>query len=185
MKLQICSIGLGCATVSIFDRFRTPAWRPYRAGMFVLMGLSAIFPIVHGLKLYGFEDMKVRMGLNWMILQGFLYILGAGLYAVSIFPPVHPLNHSLSSRHAGLSGHGQELSISGEVHTRSSMFSWSWQPPLICTDSRLHSTTAIPPPASSAEKDTQRSSTLSQDSKMLHQFMNYSFIEPNSIFKAG
>lgn len=78
---MISSIGLGCAAVSIFDRFRTPAWRPYRAGMFVLMGLSAVFPVFHGLELYGYEDMQDRIGLNWMVFQGFLYILGAGLYA--------------------------------------------------------------------------------------------------------
>jgi adiponectin receptor len=79
---KICLLGVGCAAVSIFDRFRTPAWRPYRAGMFVLMGLSAIFPVLHGVKMYGIEDMRDRIGLVWLLLQGFLYILGAGLYAV-------------------------------------------------------------------------------------------------------
>ncbi|KAF8852882.1 HlyIII-domain-containing protein [Acephala macrosclerotiorum] len=78
---MICSLGLGCASVSIFDRFRTPAWRPYRAGMFVLMGLSAVFPVLHGIEMYGMNDMRDRIGLTWLVLQGFLYILGAGLYA--------------------------------------------------------------------------------------------------------
>lgn len=50
--------------------------------MFVLMGLSAVFPVLHGVKLYGVEQMRVQMGLFWVVLQGFLYILGAGLYAV-------------------------------------------------------------------------------------------------------
>lgn len=80
---QISSIGLGCATVSIFDRFRTPAWRPYRAAMFVSMGLSALFPLLHGVKMYGIQDMRQRVGLSWTVLQGILYILGAGIYAVS------------------------------------------------------------------------------------------------------
>jgi len=52
--------------------------------MFVLMGLSAVFPVLHGLELYGLHEMRNRIGLTWMLLQGFLYILGAGLYAVSI-----------------------------------------------------------------------------------------------------
>jgi adiponectin receptor len=51
--------------------------------MFVMMGLSALFPVLHGLKLYGIEQMQDRIGLTWLVLQGFLYILGAGLYAVS------------------------------------------------------------------------------------------------------
>jgi len=66
------------------ERFRTPAWRPYRAGMFVALGLSAVFPIFHGLELYGIHEMRDRIGLVWLVLQGFLYILGAGLYAVSL-----------------------------------------------------------------------------------------------------
>jgi len=82
--LQICSLGSGCATVSIFDKFRTPAWRPYRAGMFVAMGLSAVFPVLHGVSLYGIQEMRGRIGLSWLVLQGFLYILGAGLYAVGL-----------------------------------------------------------------------------------------------------
>lgn len=52
--------------------------------MFVGMGLSAVFPVLHGLELYGVEEMRRRIGLIWLMLQGFLYILGAGLYAVSL-----------------------------------------------------------------------------------------------------
>ena len=54
--------------------------------MFVALGLSAIFPVLHGLKLYGFQRMCQQMGLLWVVLQGALYIIGAGLYAVSIVP---------------------------------------------------------------------------------------------------
>ena len=51
--------------------------------MFVAMGLSAVFPVLHGTELYGIQEMRGRIGLTWLVLQGFLYILGAGLYAVS------------------------------------------------------------------------------------------------------
>jgi adiponectin receptor len=51
--------------------------------MFVALGLSAVFPVLHGLKLYGFWQMSQQMGLLWVILQGLLYIIGAGIYAVS------------------------------------------------------------------------------------------------------
>ncbi|OBT54733.1 hypothetical protein VE04_04979 [Pseudogymnoascus sp. 24MN13] len=78
---MICTLGLGCATVSIFEKFRTPAWRPYRAGMFVAMGLSAVFPVLHGVQVYGVQDMRDRIGLIWLLTQGALYILGAGIYA--------------------------------------------------------------------------------------------------------
>lgn len=46
------------------------------------MGLSAVFPVVHGVWLYGVAQMNGRIGLPWLVLQGALYIIGAGLYAV-------------------------------------------------------------------------------------------------------
>ena len=52
--------------------------------MFVLMGLSAVFPVLHGVKLYGIEHLQRSIGLNWVVLQGVLYIAGAGLYAARV-----------------------------------------------------------------------------------------------------
>lgn len=68
--------------MSVMSKFRTPAWRPFRAGVFVSMGLSAVFPVLHGLRLYGASQMRDQIGLLWLVLQGALYILGAGIYAV-------------------------------------------------------------------------------------------------------
>lgn len=71
--------------MSWFEYFRTPAWRPYRAMMFVGLGVSGVVPVVHGLTIYGFRELDERMGLRWILLEGFLYILGAVIYAVSAF----------------------------------------------------------------------------------------------------
>lgn len=57
--------------------------------MFVAMGLSAVFPVLHGLRLYGASQMKKQIGLSWLVLQGVLYTLGAGIYAVN---PYHVLS---------------------------------------------------------------------------------------------
>ena len=124
--VQICSLGLGCVTVSIFERFRTPAWRPYRAGMFVLMGLSAVFPVLHGLELHGIKQMQDRIGLTWLILQGLLYILGAGIYAVSISRFQASADTDVH-RLAGQNVCGLVRLISGEAHIRSFMCLLSWQ----------------------------------------------------------
>ena len=51
--------------------------------MFVGMGVSAVFPVIDGLMTFGLDSMEHQIGLSWMVLQGALYILGAGLYAVS------------------------------------------------------------------------------------------------------
>lgn len=54
--------------------------------MFVAMGLSAIFPVLHGLQIYGIQNMNSQIGLPWLVLQGCLYILGAAVYAVRTLP---------------------------------------------------------------------------------------------------
>ncbi|KKK19242.1 hypothetical protein P175DRAFT_0434846 [Aspergillus ochraceoroseus IBT 24754] len=87
---MICSIGIGCIMVSVFPQFRTPRLRPFRAAMFVGMGLSAVFPVIHGLQLYGRDQMMRQIGLGWLLLQGFLYILGAGIYAARVPERLRP-----------------------------------------------------------------------------------------------
>lgn len=52
--------------------------------MFALMGLSAVFPVIHGIRLYGVEHMRKSVGLDWVVLQGVLYLLGAGIYAARV-----------------------------------------------------------------------------------------------------
>ena len=51
--------------------------------MFAAMGLSAVFPVVHGVLIYGAAKMDALSGMRWTILQGVLYLTGAALYAVS------------------------------------------------------------------------------------------------------
>lgn len=70
--------------MSVHPKFRTPALRPFRALMFVLMGLSAVFPVLHASRIYGFSQLRDTIGLDWVLLQGFLYILGAGIYAARL-----------------------------------------------------------------------------------------------------
>ncbi|CAN8102950.1 unnamed protein product [Discula destructiva] len=85
MEVYIAGIwvlGLGCVAVSWFEKFRTSAWRPYRAMMFVALGVSGVVPVIHGLTIYGFEELDERMGLRWVISQGVLYIVGAFIYAI-------------------------------------------------------------------------------------------------------
>lgn len=78
-------LGVGCLAVSWLEHFRTPAWRPYRALMFVGLGLSGVVPILYMLATeFTYAQLNERMGLNWVILQGGLYIFGAFLYAVRL-----------------------------------------------------------------------------------------------------
>ncbi|KAK6429915.1 hypothetical protein LTR95_013933 [Oleoguttula sp. CCFEE 5521] len=80
----ITSIGAATLVVIMYPKFRTPAWRPVRAAMFVFMGISAVVPVMHGVKLYGAEQMNRQIGLSWLVAQGVLYISGAAIYAARV-----------------------------------------------------------------------------------------------------
>ncbi|KTB12245.1 Palmitoyltransferase PFA4 [Nakaseomyces glabratus] len=48
-SLITMTFGAACAVVSLKDTFRSREWRPYRAALFVIFGLSAVLPILAGL----------------------------------------------------------------------------------------------------------------------------------------
>jgi adiponectin receptor len=52
--------------------------------MFVLMGLSAVIPVIHGIRLYGMEHMQDAAALNYVVAQGALYTFGAAIYAARV-----------------------------------------------------------------------------------------------------
>ncbi|KAI0382007.1 HlyIII-domain-containing protein [Hypomontagnella monticulosa] len=96
---SIFLLGLGCGIVSWVDQFRSPRWRPYRAAMFVGLGVSGIVPVCHAVDIYGYQSLDERMGLNWVLFQGFLYIFGAFLRSFpgtfDIWGSSHQLFHIL------------------------------------------------------------------------------------------
>lgn len=75
--------GFGFLTlcVTLMDRFRTPTWRPFRAGMFVVLGLSALIPVIAAVMAKGIETVARDMSLYETSLQGIMYITGAVIYA--------------------------------------------------------------------------------------------------------
>ncbi|KAI2411364.1 hypothetical protein LOY90_002187, partial [Ophidiomyces ophidiicola] len=86
---MISLLGVGCAAVAAIPRFRSPSWRPFRAAMFVSMGLSAVFPVIHSIVIFGLSEVR-RQGLSWLLLQGSLYILGAVIYAARVPERLRP-----------------------------------------------------------------------------------------------
>ncbi|KXT05511.1 hypothetical protein AC578_3692 [Pseudocercospora eumusae] len=81
---MITTIGAGTMVVVLHPKFRSPAWRPFRAFMFVMMGLSAVVPVLHGSSMHGWAEVERRISLSWLIAQGLLYILGAMIYAARV-----------------------------------------------------------------------------------------------------
>ncbi|ODQ82848.1 hypothetical protein BABINDRAFT_164581 [Babjeviella inositovora NRRL Y-12698] len=79
---MIGAFSLGCFVMSVDSRFRRPEWRPTRAAMFIMFGLTSIFPIFVGIIKFGLENTWKRSLLTWVLGEAVLYISGAVLYAL-------------------------------------------------------------------------------------------------------
>ncbi|KAK9453112.1 hemolysin-III related-domain-containing protein [Dipodascopsis uninucleata] len=79
-------LGLGtlCTIVTLRKEFATPTWRPFRALMFVIFGLSGIIPITFAGSRLGYHELSERIGLPFLIAEGALYIAGAAIYAARV-----------------------------------------------------------------------------------------------------
>ena len=84
------TLGFVTFCFTILDRFRTPAWRPVRAGMFIALGLSAVFPVFEALYTHGRSQVQRNMSLTHVTIQGALYIVGAVIYAKRIPEKYYP-----------------------------------------------------------------------------------------------
>lgn len=83
-SLAISSLGALAMYVVLSPSYATPAYRPYRTAVFLVLGLSAVIPVAHVVQLYGYRTITETMGLRFLILSGALYVVGAGLYAARI-----------------------------------------------------------------------------------------------------
>jgi adiponectin receptor len=81
---MITTICVMTATTTMMPAFRKPKFRPFRAAMFVAMGLSGVFPVLHGIRIYGYSTIKYVLGFDWLLTQGLLYVLGATIYAARV-----------------------------------------------------------------------------------------------------
>lgn len=74
----------GCATIFIVPNFHKPERRSFRTGVFLGVGLSGVLPAFHTLWIYGIRGTEERMGMRWFVMQGLLYVAGAGIYAARV-----------------------------------------------------------------------------------------------------
>lgn len=80
-----CGIGLvffaAALIISIKPQFGTPAYRPLRAAVFLIFGLSNVIP---GLHWYMIADSDFVLPFYLVVLQGLLYVVGAIIYALRV-----------------------------------------------------------------------------------------------------
>ena len=80
----VMALGVLAVIVSLWDKFGTPRYRPYRALVFIVFGLSGIAPATHYAIQNGWEKSINEAAMGWLVFMGFLYITGALLYAFRI-----------------------------------------------------------------------------------------------------
>jgi adiponectin receptor len=73
------------AILVIHPRLQGLSYRGMRTAAFVATGLSGFAPIGHGLWLYGWDEMWIRSGMPFWLLEGIMYGCGAFFFA-SRFP---------------------------------------------------------------------------------------------------
>ncbi|OWA54637.1 Adiponectin receptor protein [Hypsibius exemplaris] len=80
----ISVLAISCIIVSLMDRFSQPEFRAIRAGVFCALGLSGLIPTIHYIAENGWTKSLEEAAVHWLILMGFLYVLGAVMYACRI-----------------------------------------------------------------------------------------------------
>jgi len=70
------------ATYIVFNpEYSKPSHRGARTLVFVILGLSAVLPVMHAFAAQGFHKVATDMGFRWIIASGVFYLIGATLYA--------------------------------------------------------------------------------------------------------
>ena len=68
---------LGAAFIVLSPKYSKSLHRGARTAVFIVLGISAVVPVTHGLLTHGVYRMRHEMGLDWLLLSGLLYIAGA------------------------------------------------------------------------------------------------------------
>lgn len=77
----ITTLGIGATYTVVTPTYRSQEGRKKRTLIFIALGLSAVLPIGHGAIKFGIKHSGSRIGLDWLILSGVTYIVGALFYA--------------------------------------------------------------------------------------------------------
>ncbi|KAG9307485.1 hypothetical protein G9A89_017315 [Geosiphon pyriformis] len=80
----ISAFGIATIVVTVAPTFRTPEFRLFRTGLFLSMGLSGFFPVAHAIAIYGFHLCFDVISLDYMLLMGTFYVLGAIIYGFRV-----------------------------------------------------------------------------------------------------
>ncbi|OTA55836.1 mPR-like GPCR protein [Hypoxylon sp. EC38] len=87
---MIGSLSAISIVIVLAPTFQGPRWRTLRLLTFVCTGLSGLAPIIHGIVMFGFEQMMRQSGLPYYLAEGGLFLLGAVVYATRFPESISP-----------------------------------------------------------------------------------------------
>ncbi|OTA92190.1 hypothetical protein M434DRAFT_22031 [Hypoxylon sp. CO27-5] len=87
---MIGSLSAISIVIVLAPTFQGPRWRTLRLLTFVCTGLSGLAPIIHGIVMFGFEQMMRQSGLPYYLAEGGLFLLGAIVYATRFPESISP-----------------------------------------------------------------------------------------------
>jgi len=67
----------GAAYFVLNPKYGTPEYRGTRTAVFLALGLSALIPVTHLIFTHGLHELMTKMGINWLLYSGALYVGGA------------------------------------------------------------------------------------------------------------
>ncbi|KAH9478670.1 ADIPOR-like receptor SPBC12C2.09c [Psilocybe cubensis] len=69
--------GMGAAFIVLDPEYAKPTHRGARTTVFISLGLCAIVPVTQLFLTHEFNELVSDMGVQWLLLSGALYIVGA------------------------------------------------------------------------------------------------------------
>ncbi|RKP03323.1 hypothetical protein CXG81DRAFT_29326 [Caulochytrium protostelioides] len=77
----IVVFGIGTMVAVMNARLATPAYRWLRTGLFSMLGLAGIVPVLHSTLRFGLPFTRHALGFDDLLLMGAMYLTGAVIYA--------------------------------------------------------------------------------------------------------
>lgn len=87
--------GLACAVTTLHPSFTGTASKGFRTVTYLLLGLSSFLPIIHGLHLFGWQQMEQRVSLSYYLALGLCHGTGAVTYASRVPEKWYPKRYDL------------------------------------------------------------------------------------------
>ncbi|KAI8907960.1 hemolysin-III related-domain-containing protein [Gorgonomyces haynaldii] len=80
----LCGLGLLILSITVSPRFASPQYRYLRTGLFTAFGIMGIIPAGHHIAIYGYTMAKSTFAIDYVLIMGGLYLIGAFIYAYRI-----------------------------------------------------------------------------------------------------